>query len=115
MGAARLADLSRPAQIGQSFFQLILRHDGLVALLLPAYAGFLGMDLTQLKRNGVLTSVLGILLMLGGYLMVFLVTPANLTWHLDVALKRLLLQLWPTAIFLALMIIKAPDEPSGKR
>lgn len=111
---ARLADLSRPAQIGQSFFQLMLRHDGLVVLLLPAYAGFLGVDLSRMKRPGVLTSVLVVLLILCGYFLVFLITPANLSWHLEVSLKRLLLQLWPAAIFLSLMIIRPPDEPSDK-
>ena len=65
-----------------------------------------------MKHPGVLTSVLVVLLMLGGYL--FLITPANLSWHLEVTLKRLLLQLWPAAIFLCLMIIRPPDEPSDK-
>lgn len=39
-------------------------------------------------------------LMLAGYYAVYLITPWDLAWHLDSSLVRLLLQLWPLAIFL---------------
>lgn len=38
-------------------------------------------------------------LMLAGYLLVYLATPHDLVWHLDSSLVRLLLQLWPAALF----------------
>ena len=40
-----------------------------------------------------------IALMLAGYYGVYLLTPWDLKWHLDSSLVRLLLQLWPAALF----------------
>jgi len=41
-----------------------------------------------------------ILLMLVGYYLVYLVTPKDLTWHVENSVDRLLLQLWPVTVFL---------------
>ena len=46
---------------------------------------------------GMVLAVAG--LMLAGYYGVYLLTPHTLAWHLDTSLVRLLLQLWPLAIF----------------
>ena len=39
-------------------------------------------------------------LTLAGYFLIYLITPYDLYWHLRFSLNRLLLQLWPAAIFL---------------
>jgi len=41
-----------------------------------------------------------VLLMLFGYFLVYVITPQNLTWHLNTSIHRLLLQLWPSIILL---------------
>lgn len=53
-------------------------------------------------------AVLG--LMLAGYYSVYLASPLDLAWHLDSSFVRLLLQLWPLAIFgWGLMVPKPRD------
>jgi len=43
---------------------------------------------------------LSLLLTLAGYFMIYLITPYELEWHLRYSLNRLLLQLWPAAVYL---------------
>jgi hypothetical protein len=52
-------------------------------------------------------------LILAGYYCVYLLTPWDLQWHLDSSLVRLLLQVWPTLIFLWCLCINpgAPGAP----
>lgn len=109
--AARLTEEGRAVRVGQGFLRTLLRHDGLVALLVPVYAGLAGLDLRALRRPGVRTAALTLALMLAGYFAAFLLTPADLAWHLDVALKRLLLQLWPSVLFVAMLLIRRPEAP----
>lgn len=111
----RLTDLSRPTQIGQSFLDILLHHDALVVVLIPLYAGLLGLQASPLKRNGVVTSLLIIGLMLGGYFLIFLTTPYDLNWQLDHALNRLLLQLWPTVIFLTMLMVTPPARRTDQQ
>jgi hypothetical protein len=57
-----------------------------------------------------------LLLMAAGYYGVYLVTPNDLSWHLESSLNRLLLQLWPLAVFvwcLAAPTRKATDDLPG--
>jgi hypothetical protein len=49
-------------------------------------------------------------LMLGSYFAVYLVTPHDLEWHLKTSLSRLLMQLWPMALFVYFLTVAAPEE-----
>jgi hypothetical protein len=46
--------------------------------------------------------------MLAGYYVIYLLTPMNLAWHLDFSLVRLLLQLWPAALFFWCLAVTVP-------
>jgi hypothetical protein len=52
------------------------------------------------------SSILVLVLLLSGYLIVFLFTPSYLQWHLSTALNRLLYHIYPSAIYLSLMSFK---------
>jgi hypothetical protein len=41
---------------------------------------------------------------------IFLVTTADLTWHLGTSATRLVLQVWPSLIWLALSMLRTPEE-----
>ena len=53
-------------------------------------------------------------LTLAGYLLIFLVTPHGLEWQLTSAGGRLLMQLWPSALFVFFMVLRDPhsDDPA---
>ena len=42
--------------------------------------------------------------MLGGYLAVYVVTPAPLSWHIATSFERLVVQLWPAAVWAAFQL-----------
>jgi hypothetical protein len=54
-------------------------------------------------------SALGLPVMLGGYFLVYLITPYPLAWHLNGSLNRLMLQLWPTALFTFFLWMQPPE------
>jgi hypothetical protein len=45
-----------------------------------------------------------------GYFCVYVLSPADLTWHLGSSLDRLLLQLWPLVVFTYFMLVQTPEE-----
>ena len=53
--------------------------------------------------------------MLAGYYWVYILTPVNLTWHLQTSLNRLLAQLWPSAVFAYFLTTRTIEEVVAKR
>ncbi len=47
---------------------------------------------------------------LAGYLVVYLIGPDSLDWILRTTLDRLLLQIWPSAVFLFFLSLRSPAE-----
>jgi hypothetical protein len=62
------------------------------------------------RRISGMAAALVVALMLAGYFGVFLITPFDLKWHLDTALSRLLIQVWPAAIFAVIALYAGPEE-----
>jgi hypothetical protein len=54
-------------------------------------------------------SVLALGFTLAGYFFIYLITPYDIYWHLRFSLNRLLIQLWPSAIFL--YFLRIGSEP----
>lgn len=52
---------------------------------------------------------LALLLQLLGYMFIYLLTPHDLAWQVDTSIERLLLHLFPTALFLFFYVTKSPD------
>ncbi|HEX4785534.1 MAG TPA: glycosyltransferase family 39 protein [Candidatus Sulfotelmatobacter sp.] len=57
-------------------------------------------------------SALALLLTLGGYFAIYLITPYDIYWHLRFSLARLFLQLWPSAIFLFFLTVPLSSSQS---
>ena len=76
-------------------------------LLLIAFYFAAGKEDHPRPRSGIRTSALALSLTLAGYFAVYLITPYDIYWHLRFSLTRLFLQLWPSAIFLYFLIVKA--------
>ena len=51
--------------------------------------------------------------MLAGFYVVYLLSPQDLAWHLDTSLVRLLLQLWPLALFWWALALPLPPAQSA--
>ena len=107
----RLTDLSRYIIIGKSF--IVLFYDKLAKewiILLAIYFLLLGRTKQQVEEESVKTSLLSVVLMLGGYFFIYLITPLNLQWHIDTSIWRLFHHLWPTILFSFFMVVSTPEE-----
>jgi 4-amino-4-deoxy-L-arabinose transferase-like glycosyltransferase len=67
----------------------------------------------SVKKKDVAATSIAVLLpvfMMLGHFFAYILSPYDLAWHLDSSLNRLLLQLWPLAIFAYFVIVRAPEE-----
>jgi hypothetical protein len=67
----------------------------------------------SVKKKDVAATSIAVLLpvfMMVGYFFVYILSPFDLTWHLNSSLNRLLLQVWPLAIFAYFAIVRAPEQ-----
>ena len=79
-----------------------------LALALYLYA--VGVEMDDKDVAGVSSVALVVALVLAGYCLVLLTTPYNLEWHLETSLHRLILHVWPSAIFIYFMIARTPER-----
>jgi hypothetical protein len=126
---AKLTDGSRYTTIARAFLVTSLNftqgpvdlraglmkfNPGLVNILLPvAWLFFMGANRDGKNRGGVICTAVILTLMLGGYFVVYLLTPLPLDYHIATSLNRLFLQLWPSIIFLFFIASDAPDLRGG--
>ena len=117
----RILTPSRYAAIGEWFLKQAFtfgRWDELlfipispVPLLLGALFLF-GIQRDGRELQGAATAAWTLGLTLAGYFSVFLITPNQLDWQLGTAGGRLLMQLWPSALFVFFMVIRDPLSES---
>ncbi len=82
-----------------------------VPLLLGALVLF-GIKPDARRLPGPATAAWTLALTLAGYFFIFLITPNTLEWQLSSAGGRLLIQLWPSALFVFFMVIRDPLSDS---
>lgn len=111
--AEKLADPSRYYFIisgfANEFFRLGFPFTGTAPILL-VYLFLAGISVKREDRTAVLISIFAVLIMLAGYCAIYLTSPYDLKWHIGTTLNRLILQLWPTIIFIYFMIVSPPGE-----
>jgi 4-amino-4-deoxy-L-arabinose transferase-like glycosyltransferase len=76
-----------------------------VPLVLTAFLALVGVD-RKADSISQLTVLAALSLLLAGYCVVCVVSPYDILWQTSTALRRLLLQLWPAAVFLAFLAAK---------
>ena len=87
-------------------------NNGLVAVVwvLIAYMLGLGLSRPELSRSWLRSVTLALVALLAGHFMVFVSMADELLRLLDSSLDRLLLQLWPSALFLYFMMVRTLEE-----
>ena len=79
-------------------------------LLLFFYFLLVGASVEKEDVPAVSMAVLLPACMIVGYFFVYILSPHDLAWHLESSLSRLLLQLWPLAIFAYFAIVRSPEQ-----
>jgi hypothetical protein len=111
---SHLTDPKRYLLIAKTFFTtLFFFGDGSLPLLpfLLIYALWVGRS----SSLGGLWSFAPLFLQLLGYLLVFLLTPQDLQWHLGTSQGRLMLHLWPAFLWVLLAQLKTPEEARKRK
>jgi hypothetical protein len=75
-------------------------------VLLVCHLLLLGARIDDTVRLTVGTSALTLCLMLAGYSFIYVVTPLDIGFQLDTSLSRVLLQLWPSAVFTYFLLVR---------
>jgi hypothetical protein len=111
----KVLQASRYRLIAKTMAIQILQFGGGAIGLTPFLA--LYFLLARVKRSSFSTVQIGVsllILMLAGYFAVYLTTPLDLAFQLDTSLSRLLLQLWPGAVFVFFMMTSTAGFGSTK-
>jgi hypothetical protein len=77
------------------------------------YAALVGIRKKGERDAGTATILTTLALVLGSYFLIYLITPIGLRFHLDTSADRLLLQLWPGALFWCFLAIRSREERPG--
>ena len=83
---------------------------GSAVWVLIAYLLGLGLSPAEVRRSWVRGAITAFVLLLAGHFMVFVSMADELPRLLESSLDRLLLQLWPSALFLFFMVVRTPEE-----
>jgi hypothetical protein len=105
-----LVQLDRYQQIFLKFAKKVfLFNDGIVFLMV-VYLLFSGLDKDFFNRRTLspLVTLLGLLFC--GYFLSFLISPYDLKWHLNSALYRLIIHIWPSWVFLFFLCTKGAER-----
>jgi hypothetical protein len=116
---ARLTDWHRYYLVLRAYASHILTFGnngfGSVTWVLAAYVLGLGVSRAESRRPWVRAGTVTLVLLLAGHFMVFVSMADELARLLRSSLDRLLLQLWPSALFLFFMAVRAHEETKAGR
>ncbi|MBW2249268.1 MAG: glycosyltransferase family 39 protein [Deltaproteobacteria bacterium] len=106
-----LTDIKNYIMIGKTFLIKFYELEKWMLVVFPVFILLMGRSDKKQNNPGIYTSLLILMIMICGYFTVFLVYPLdNLEWLLEMTVKRLLLQILPSFIFVFFLITAAPEE-----
>jgi hypothetical protein len=114
--AARLLSIDRYAQTGAAFLRQAWTLGEAPAhplLLLGILAAVLGVAPAPHHREWTKSASLTLALMLATYFGLYLVTTLPLDWLLGTSVDRLYAQVWPSAILLAFVVLRRPEDAAA--
>lgn len=116
-----LSQFDRYQQIFLAFVEKITFFNDGIVILMVVYLAISGLDRPSYYQKRFFSQVALLILLLGGYFFSFLISPNPLDWHLhsSSALSRLIIQTWPSWVFLFFYCVRGPEksrvtEPHGE-
>ncbi len=102
----KLTDISRYGIIAAAYAREIVLLGMPIPLLVYGFVAGKAFPIPA----AVYSTVVTILCIVLGHCTVYLMTPYDLEWHIGTSLDRLLLQLWPSVVFVACLVINPPEK-----
>jgi len=110
MTLARLSDATRYHAIVGQLAERIVQIPLPVVLGLGLAIVACGLRPADVLRRQVAAPALCLIAMSLGYFVVYLTTPHDLAWHLRTSLDRILLHIYPAALFTYCLALRTPEE-----
>lgn len=108
-----LFEYNRYLQVFLEFSKsIIFYNDGIVILML-IYLIFSGFAKTSFKHRRSLAPITIIALLLVGYFFSYIISPYDLRWHLSSSLRRLIIHILPSCVFVLFYFVKGPEKKQG--
>jgi hypothetical protein len=108
----RLSELSRYRTIFKALLAESFNFGGWFVSIVPCLALYILLVGTRgpVRKTENAICYLALALTAAGYLTIYLIAPFSLDWLLASSLNRLLIQLWPSILFLAFLRARTPEE-----
>lgn len=113
-----LLDPSRYSLILESFFKESYGFGSWAISIVPLlllYLIIVGVKIEKREKASVAASFIILSIMLLGYFMIYVISPRDLAWHINVSLNRLYTQMWPSFIFMFFMVARTPEQALAKK
>jgi hypothetical protein len=111
--AQKLGDAGRYSQIGKALLSDAYHYGqpwSHPLLLLAILAFALGFRIDEKFASSIRGAAIALALVFASYCGAYLITPNDLAWHLQTSLARLYSHLWPSALLLAFMVLRRPED-----
>jgi hypothetical protein len=113
---AKISDSSRYVMILKSYISTGWTFGGWAFnpfLLILAFIGLSGLDRSVLRSFSWRAGIAIIAMVQLGYFVIYVITPLDLTYHLNSSLDRLMMHVWPACLLLAGMTVRKQDSPGN--
>ena len=105
-----LFDIDRYILVSSTFMVKFLTfNDGIIGLM-AVYLFLAGLDRPDLIKNRILSPAILLLLMTSSYFFVYMIYPGDTKDLLSASLRRIIIQLWLTWVFLFFYGVKGPEK-----
>jgi hypothetical protein len=101
----RLLDPEHWLRVAGLFVRVLTAFEGGWPFVLLAVLVVSGFAIEVGMKRSVVAGVLALLVLCSSYFAIFLITPYEVDWHIDVALERLLTQVWPAGVLIYFMCL----------
>jgi len=108
--AAYLIDIDRYIIVGSRWINKILTFNDGIIWLAVAYFCLSGIDRSDSIKSRIVSPTVLMLLVMGGYFMVYVIYPGNIADLLNASLRRINIQLLLTWVFIFFYCVKGPEK-----
>ena len=107
----RFTDFEKYTIIAGNFYSQIFSFgNGKISILLIAVYGlFIGLEKSNNRKQSVIAAMIAVFLQLAGYFLVYVLTPHDINWHLRTSLYRLMVHIFPSALFIFFVSVTDPE------
>ena len=105
-----LFDIDRYIIVSTRCINKFLTFNDGILWLMAGYILFSGLDRTDLIKKRILSPTILLLLMMCGYFFIYIIYPGNPIDLLSASLRRIIIQLWLTWVFLFFYCVKGPEK-----